>query len=175
MMSFDLQPVLASKIVCLRPLKTSDFEPLYAVAADPLIWEQHPEPARYQEPVFRRFFADAMASCGALLISDTASQRVIGSSRYSGFDPAASEVEIAWMFLARDHWGGTYNAEVKRLMLGHAFRFVERVAFYIGPHSRRSHIAVQRIGAVRVSDRMDATGETRARYEITREAFQGFR
>jgi RimJ/RimL family protein N-acetyltransferase len=34
-------------------------------------------------------------------------------------------------FFARSHWGGGYNAEMKQLMLLHAFRFVSRVVFII--------------------------------------------
>jgi len=60
--SFDLQPTLIGKAISLRPLRAEDFEALYAAASDPLIWEQHPEPLRYQRPVFEGFFASALAS-----------------------------------------------------------------------------------------------------------------
>ncbi|PYP65994.1 MAG: GNAT family N-acetyltransferase, partial [Gemmatimonadetes bacterium] len=47
-MPFDLQPVLKGKLLELRPLRAEDFDDLFAVAADPLIWEQHPAKDRYQ-------------------------------------------------------------------------------------------------------------------------------
>jgi RimJ/RimL family protein N-acetyltransferase len=56
-MPFDLQPVLKGKLLQLRPLREEDWDDLFAVAADPLIWEQHPEPDRYTEKVFADFFA----------------------------------------------------------------------------------------------------------------------
>ena len=68
-----------------------------------------------------------MESGGALLAIDRKDGRVIGSSRFHGYDEEKSEIEIGWTFLARSHWGGMYNREMKRLMLDHAFRFVSRV------------------------------------------------
>lgn len=50
-MPFDLQPVLKGRLLELRPLRAEDFHALYAVAADPLIWEQHPMRDRYKEEV----------------------------------------------------------------------------------------------------------------------------
>jgi len=156
----DLQPALRGELVSLRPLRPDDFDALFAVAADPLIWEQHPEPTRYQEPVFRSYFQGAIDSGGAFLISDAADGRVIGSSRYDGFDPVAREVEIGWTFLARSHWGGRYNADLKRLMLDHAFRFVDRVIFIVGVGNLRSQRAVEKIGAVRAGTLQRPTGES---------------
>ena len=150
MMPFDRQPVLTGDLVELRPLRDDDFDRLYAVAADPLIWAQHPTSDRYKESVFREFFREAIASGGALLAMDAATGAVIGSSRYHGYDAAKSEVEIGWTFLSRDRWGGAYNGEMKRLMLDHAFRSVERVIFIIGVHNLRSQRAVEKLGGKRI-------------------------
>ena len=148
-MPFELQPTLRGEVVELRPLRADDFDALYAVASDPLIWEQHPVRDRYREEVFRAFFQDAMASGGALLALDAKTGDVVGSSRYFRYDDAKSEVEIGWTFLARRCWGGRYNGEMKRLMLAHAFRFVDRVYFLVGPANFRSQRAVEKLGAAR--------------------------
>jgi Acetyltransferase (GNAT) domain len=58
---------------------------------------------------------------------------VIGMSRFHGYDAEKSEVEIGWTFLARAYWGGTYNRELKSLMLRHALRRVRRVVFLVSP------------------------------------------
>jgi len=158
---FDLQPVLEGPLVTLCPLQPGDHARLYAVAADPLIWEQHPDKSRSQLDGFRAFFQQALDSGGALLALETGSGRVIGSSRYHGYDEAADEVEIGWTFLARSHWGGQYNAEMKRLMLEHAFRFVGRVVFLVDPANYRSQRAVEKIGAVRIGMRMRAGASDR--------------
>src|SRR5687767_14567338 len=126
-MSFDLQPTLRGEILELRPLRAEDFAELFAAASDPLIWEQHPESDRHTEEKFRRYFDGAMQSGGAFAVIDRETNRMIGSSRYFGYAPKASEIEIGWTFLARPYWGGRYNSEMKRLMLEHAFKFVDRV------------------------------------------------
>ena len=127
MIAFELQPTLIGTLLELRPLRPDDFEALYRAASDPLIWEQHPEPTRHQRDVFQRYFDSAIESGGALVVIDRKSGAIIGSSRYWNLDPAQSEVEIGWTFLQRAYWGGEYNGELKRLMIEHAFRFVERV------------------------------------------------
>ena len=132
-MSFALQPTLKGDLLGLGPLRPEDFHDLYAVASDPLIWEQHPVRNRYKEEVFKEFFREALESGGALIATDSKDGRVIGSSRFHGYDQEKSEIEIGWTFLARSHWGGIYNREMKQLMLRHAFRFVNSVIFLVGP------------------------------------------
>ena len=167
-MPFDSQPTLLGTLVELRPLRPEDHDDLYAVAADPLIWAQHPARDRYRESVFRQFFDEALASGGALLAKDAGTRRTIGSSRFHGYSAARSEVEIGWTFLARSHWGGRYNGEMKRLMLRHAFRFVESVVFFVSPGNVRSQRAVQNVGGVLEPER-DAEG--RLVYRITASEF----
>jgi RimJ/RimL family protein N-acetyltransferase len=169
-MPFSLQPVLTGDLLELRPLREEDFDVLYAVASDPLIWEQHPASDRYKPDVFRAFFRDAMNSGGAFMVIDRKDGRAIGSSRYFGYDEAKSEIEIGWTFLARSHWGGVYNGEMKRLMLRHAFQFVDNVVFLVGPTNRRSQKAMEKIGGVRIGSRYDATGRESVVYRIARPA-----
>jgi RimJ/RimL family protein N-acetyltransferase len=150
---FELHPHLAGELLELRPLRPDDWDALFAVASDPLIWEQHPSNDRYQEGVFREFFREALECGGAFVAIDRKTQQIIGSSRYFGYDAAASEIEIGWSFLARWYWGGTYNGEMKRLMLDHAFQFVENVVFMVGPTNLRSQKALEKIGAVNIGRR----------------------
>jgi N-acetyltransferase len=166
-MPFDFQPTLNGELVVLRPLRADDADGLFAVASDPLIWEQHPARDRYQPEVFGAFFAESIASGGALAALDRKDGRIIGSSRFHSYDEQASEVEIGWTFLARSYWGGKYNGEMKRLMLRHAFRFVNRVVFLIGPQNFRSQKAVEKLGAVRAGSRPNAVGRESYLYEIT--------
>ena len=167
-MAFDLQPTLRGELLELRPLRAEDYQDLYSVAADPLIWEQHPASDRYKEEVFKEFFREALESGGALIAIDAQDGRVIGSSRFHAYDGEGSEIEIGWTFLARSHWGGVYNREMKRLMLGHAFRFVENVIFLVGPRNLRSQRAVEKIGGVLVGSKRDAGGRESFVYRITR-------
>lgn len=172
-MSLDRQPILRGDLLELRPLRADDFPALFQVAADPLIWEQHPDHDRYQEATFRRFFDEALQSGGALVALDRATGAIIGSSRYHGYDAERRVVEIGWTFLARRYWGGRYNGEMKRLMLEHAFRQVDRVIFIIGPDNRRSRRAVEKIGAVPAGTTTDPRGQERLVYELTPARYAG--
>ena len=149
-MSFDLQPHLKGELIELRPLTPEHWDDLFAVASDPLIWQQHPESDRYKEEVFKVFFTEALESGGAFVVIDVKTQQIIGSTRFYGYDPERSEIEIGWTFLARKYWGGRYNAEMKRLLLNHAFQFVESVVFFVGEKNFRSQKAMEKIGAIKI-------------------------
>ena len=155
MTGVDLQPRLEGELLELRPMQPSDWEELFAVAADPLIWEVHPAHDRYREERFREYFQDGLASGGALVALDRKTGKVIGSSRYFWFEE--SELEIGWTFLARAYWGGVYNGEMKRLMLDHAFLFVDHVVFLVGIDNVRSIKAMQKIGGVLTGRRVQRT------------------
>jgi N-acetyltransferase len=169
MISFDLQPTVTGSLVELRPLRPEDFEALFAAASDPLIWEVHPEPTRYKREVFQKFFDGGIASGGAFAVMDRKSGRIIGSSRYHDLKPGPpSEIEIGWTFLQREFWGGRYNGEMKRLMINHALRFVDRVVFTVGENNHRSRKALEKIGARLVGpiDRPAPDGSPNLLYEI---------
>lgn len=176
----DLQPThLASEGVTLHPLRPSDFEELYAVASDPLIWEQHPNRTRYQRDVFETFFRGAIESGGAFLIRNARTAAAIGSSRFYDYDAGAALVSLGYTFFARDCWGGKYNPSAKTLMLDHAFQSVAAVRFAIGAQNLRSQIAITRLGAVKVAESpVTYYGEPPSlnfTYEITRSAWQARR
>ncbi|MGI9203379.1 MAG: GNAT family N-acetyltransferase [Woeseiaceae bacterium] len=165
-MPFDLQPHLEGALLKLRPLAADDLPALFKVASDPLIWEQHPASDRYKRDVFSVFFDEALASGGALLALDTANAEVIGSSRYHGYSEETRTIEIGWTFLARKYWGGNYNREMKKLMLEHAYQFVDSVLLIIGDSNIRSQKAAEKIGARQVDTRADEVMGTSYVFEI---------
>ena len=167
-MVFELQPTLRGSLITLRPLEGADHGALFDVAADPFIWGLHPDRERYTEARFRFFFEGAMKSGGAFLVIAGA---VIGSSRYLALDESRSEVEIGFTFLARSKWGGQYNAEMKRLMLDHAFRFANRVVFLVGPENWRSRRAVEKIGGTIVGRHTTIAGKDAVVYEISKRQY----
>ena len=164
----NLQPTLKNDLVILRPLRENDFKALYEVAKDPLIWEQHPENNRHDRKVFEKFFLEALDSGGALIVTDSKNNKIIGSSRFNGYNADKKEVEIGWTFLARSYWGGVYNKEMKRLMLEHAFKYVNNVIFLVGIHNTRSKQAVIKIGGVLIGTSPDDTGNESFVYQITK-------
>ncbi len=145
----DLQPTLIGSKVIVRPIASDDWTAMFRAASDPKVWELHPASDRYTEPVFRKYFDDAIVSRSAFTIIDRATNVVIGSSRYHGYDPALNEIEIGWTFVARAYWGGDYNREIKNLMTAHAFNFVNTVVFWVGETNWRSQRAMEKIGGVR--------------------------
>jgi RimJ/RimL family protein N-acetyltransferase len=144
---FDPQPVLRGPSLLLRPLTEADREPLWQVARDPLIWEQHPDKTRSTPEGFARFFLSSLESRSALVVIDHRSGRMIGSSRYYDWEPQKRELAIGYTFLARDYWGGPANSEMKRLMIGHAAKWAGRIWFHVGSGNLRSRRAMEKLGA----------------------------
>ena len=179
-MSVNLQPErLENKWVVLKPLGTSHYDALYHIASDPRIWEQHPNPNRYQKPVFYNFFVGALESGGAMVIHNGRSGEIIGCSRFYDYDAAASELKIGYTFFARHCWGKPYNRSSKLLMLDHAFGFVERVIFHVGSQNIRSRKAMEKLGAETVGEMSVAYfGEPERMntiYQIEKETWQVLR
>lgn len=160
MINFELQPTLENEFIKIQPLKHTDFEIVFNVASDPLIWEQHPNPDRYKRPVFETFFEGAMESKAAFLVFDRQSGHVIGSSRYYEINTIERSIAIGYTFLAKDHWGGLYNPALKSLMLNHAFTFFDKVILHIGAQNIRSQRATEKLGAQKVAEvEMEYYGE----------------
>jgi N-acetyltransferase len=169
------QPHLKGKLIETEPLREKHFEELYKAASDPLIWEVHPNPLRYQRDVFRKFFDSGLSQRGALLLKRTRDQKVVGSSSFYEFSLFKREVVIGYTFLTRECWGGEYNKDLKKIMLEYAFQFVDTVFFDVGSKNLRSQKALMKIGAAKVGEfnEMDSAGRpvVTIRYQITKSDF----
>lgn len=160
MTNFNLQPTLENEFIKIQPLQQTDFETLYSIASDPLIWEQHPNPDRYKRPVFEIFFKGAMESGAAFLVLNLQSGMAIGSSRYYDADPIKKSIAIGYTFLARDYWGSVFNRALKNLMLTHAFTYFDNVILHIGANNIRSQKATEKLGAKKIAEiEMEYYGE----------------
>ncbi|MGC4104093.1 GNAT family N-acetyltransferase [Ferruginibacter sp.] len=174
--AINFQPILQDALVTAVPLQQTDLELLFHAASDPLIWEQHPNKNRYQRSEFANYFKGAMESGGAFLVKDTQTGAIIGSSRYSDYDAATATVAIGYTFFIRSHWGTGHNYALKRLMLQHAFQWVDTVQFFIGAVNKRSQISLERFGAIKTGEQELAYyGEAPKLdfvYSITKERWQ---
>lgn len=163
----NLQPLLTNDIVTLKPLQKEDFEALYKVASDKLLWEQHPNFDRYKREVFEDFFEKALQSKGAFIITDTKTKEVIGSSRFYNYDEKSSIIVIGYTFIDRKLWGTHYNATVKKLMMEYAFQHVNNIQWHVGETNFRSQKAVEKLGAVKIGEIKDDTSpKTNWIYEL---------
>ncbi|MBJ6108804.1 GNAT family N-acetyltransferase [Hymenobacter sp. BT523] len=149
---FSFQPSLETDTLQLLPLQPADFAALYAVAADPAIWAQHPNPDRWQQPVFATFFEGALHSGGAFKVVEKATGAVLGSTRIYDYQPEDNSIFIGYTFYGIQHWGKGINPSVKALLLNYLFQFVETVRFHIGAGNVRSQVAIQRLGATKVAE-----------------------
>lgn len=151
-MDFDVQTILENDKVILYPLLEKDFEELYNVAADPKIWEQHPNKDRWKKEVFKTFFEGAIKSKGAFKIIDKTNGKVIGSTRFYDYSREGNSILIGYTFYATHCWGKGINSSVKALMLNYIFQFVSKVHFHIGSTNIRSQIAISRLGALKTGE-----------------------
>lgn len=165
-MDFDLQPTLQDDLVLLSPLQAGDFEKLFAVASDPLIWEQHPVKDRYKREVFKMFFDGAVASKSAFLVYEKATGELMGSTRYYDYKPALSQIAVGFTFIARKHWGGKYNFSMKKLMMDYAFHYIDTVLFHIGATNIRSQKALLKLGGQKTNEMdVELNGQRLLHYE----------
>ncbi len=145
--------ILENDLVKLIPLVESDFDSLYKVASDPLLWEQHPQKNRCEEPIFRIFFNEAIANKMAFKFIDKKSRNIIGSSRFYDCDPSNHSIAIGYTFLSRTYWGTQYNASIKALMIQFAFEYFDKIIFHVDHQNFRSQKAVEKLGAIKIGEK----------------------
>jgi len=160
----NLQRLLESEIMTMHPLNEIHRNALYLAASDPLIWVQHPKHDRWKKEVFDDFFDVALKNTLAFATEDKSTGEIIGSSRYKVHDELDSAVEIGWTFLARSHWGGKWNAEMKHLMISNAHEYYNDVLLCIDADNLRSARAAEKIGAELVTDFRNPLFDKRVNY-----------
>lgn len=148
----NIQPTLENDNVKLIPLSQNDFEEVFAVASDPLVWEQHPNKDRYKREVFENFFQGAMESKGAFKIIDKHSDEIAGSTRFYDYNADDNSIFIGYTFYGTKFWGSKLNPQVKKLMLDYIFQFVDKVNFHVGKDNIRSQKAMEKLGAKKVDE-----------------------
>jgi RimJ/RimL family protein N-acetyltransferase len=168
-----LQPTLTNEFVQITPLKTSDFDALFAIASDELLWEQHPEKDRYKKEVFLIFFQEAITSKSAFKVVDVKTGTTIGSSRFYEYNEDEKSVAIGYTFIDRKYWATPYNRALKNLMINYAFQFVENVIFHVGDTNFRSQKAVEKLGAILTETVTNKeTGRTHFVFTLTKKSWK---
>lgn len=134
------------------PLNEKDFDALYEIASDPMIWIQHNDTDRYKKDVFQNFFIKALESKTAFTITDHKTGELIGSTRFYDYNEEDKSIAIGFTFLGCKFWGKGFNPSVKKLMLDYAFCYVDKVIFHIAATNIRSQIATSRLGAEKTNE-----------------------
>lgn len=169
----NLQPTLISELVQIIPLQESDFDELFTIASDKLLWEQHPEKERYKKEVFQMFFKTAIASKSAFKFVDIKTRNTIGTSRYYEFNESKKSVAIGFTFIDRKYWATSFNRELKNLMINYAFQYVDSILFHVGDTNFRSQKAVEKLGAFHTETVVDKeNGRTHVTYTLTKENWE---
>lgn len=144
----NLQPTLANDLVQIVPLSENDFEVLFAIASDELLWEQHPANDRYKKDVFYQLFKNIVDTKFGFKVIDVKNGNTIGSTCYYDLNESEKSVAIGYTFIDRKYWGTPYNRALKDLMINYAFQFMETIIFHIGETNFRSRKAVEKLGAI---------------------------
>ncbi len=144
----NLQPTLTGPRFLLRPLNEKDSDALFLAASDPKIWEVHPIPDRYLPETFKTYFQGLIDSKGALAVIDNENSEIVGTSSFYEYRLEEKSVIIGYTFLTRKYWGGTFNRELKKIMMDYAFQYVDTCIFHVGENNIRSRNAMSKIGGV---------------------------
>ena len=166
----DWLPTLDGPSLLVRPVTKDDFEGLYQVASDPVLWSLHSEPNRYERSVFQKFFDKMVSPPVALVVLDKSKGQIIGGSRYYDYNPREQSVVVGYTFLAQKYWGGPTNPELKKLMIDYALKRVNVVVFHTSEGNLRSQRAIAKLGAIRSPGLIELPGVgTRVEYRLTKE------
>lgn len=153
---FSFQPVISNQTLSIRPIAESDYDNLFACAADKKLWEGHPSKDRYKSAEFKKWFQKAIDSGATIVVIDKSTNKLIGSSRFYVEESALDDISIGFTFIARHYWGGQTNYQLKSLMLNYAFEHFSVVWFHVSPCNIRSQKAIEKIGGI-FTQKMDST------------------
>ena len=144
----DIKNNLENKNFILKLLNKNDFNVLYDIGKNKKIWVQHPENDRWKKEKFNIFFNKGIENkFGFYGIYDKSKNNIIGSTRYYSYSKKKKSIKIGFTFLNPGYWGTDTNLQIKTLMLGYAFNYVENIYFDIGKNNIRSRKAIEKIGA----------------------------
>ena len=144
----DIKDKLENKNFILKLLNNNDFDLLYNIGKNKKIWEQHPENDRWKKEKFNIFFNKGIENkFGLYGIYDKSKNTIIGSTRYYSYSKKKKSIKIGFTFLTPEYWSSDTNLQIKTLMLGYAFKYVENIYFDIGKNNIRSIKAIEKIGA----------------------------
>jgi len=147
------QLILEGRHVRLEPLTEGHCAALSEVGLDPELWQWIPYRATTADEMLA-YIQSALKDQNAgkaqpFVTVESATGRVIGSTRYMNIDQANRRVEIGATWIAKPWQRTAINTEAKYLMLRHAFETLGciRVELKTDALNEKSRNAILRIGA----------------------------
>ena len=156
-MIFDTKK-LRGNYVYLELLEEKHKAVLQHLANNPQIWEYTQGILINQdyEKNFDAYFAMAMDKTAmggqqAFVIRQTASDAIIGMTRFYDINPEHKKMAIGYTWYIPAIWGLPHNKECKLLLLQYAFETCgcSRIEFHVAGQNTRSQKAVTKIGGVK--------------------------
>jgi RimJ/RimL family protein N-acetyltransferase len=147
------QPTLTGNTVALQPLQETHAPALLQAAADGELWNMTvtvvPGPATVDQYVATAVAGREAGTVMPFVVVDTASGRIVGSTRFWKIDRANRKLEIGHTWLGKSTQRSGINTEAKYLLLCHAFEAMQcvRVQFTTDELNEKSRAAILRIGA----------------------------
>lgn len=146
-------PTLAGTQVTLEPLQAAHVPALLQAAADGELWNSPvtviPGPGTVDAYVATALAGRQAGTVMPFVIVQSASGRIVGSTRFWKIDRTHRKLEIGHTWLGRSMQRTGINTEAKFLLLRHAFEDMAcvRVQFTTDELNTASRAAIARIGA----------------------------
>lgn len=144
---------LASERLRLEPLARSHVDALEAAAADGELWNLRitpvPAPGDMAAYVDTALQGQTDGHMLPFVVRDTASGRIVGTTRYHDIVPAVDRLEIGYTWYARSAQRTHVNTSAKLLLLTHAFETLgaKVVGWRTDNFNFASQRAIERLGA----------------------------
>ncbi|MEK6154263.1 GNAT family protein [Flavobacteriaceae bacterium 3-367] len=145
---------LENEAVRLSPLELDNFHELYPIASQPKLVQYSPSdietPEALKNYVTVALEQREMKTSIPFIIYDKGKGRHAGCTRYMNIDWHNKVLEIGATWIGREFQGSGLNAQMKFLMLNHAFDEMgfEKVEFRVDERNLRSRKAVEKLGGV---------------------------
>ncbi len=146
-------PLLAGRLVELRPLRRAHARALLEAAADGRLWDLKvtavPDASTIDAYLDKALQGEQAGTVMPFVIVRRDTGAVVGSTRFWKIDRANRKLEIGHTWLAASAQRSGINTEAKYLLLAHAFETLDcvRVQLTTDELNEKSRAAILRIGA----------------------------
>lgn len=154
-MAIDLNLVLESDRVLLRPISLDDEEALQLIADDDSLWiyglHDLSQPGELNTYILKALADRDNETTAVWVIIDKKSGQVAGCTRLAEISWKDERGQIGWTWIGRDYQGSGLNKEMKFLILNYGFEVLglNRIEFKADERNHQSRQALLSIGATR--------------------------